>query len=390
MTELSFSGGFAGPRSAGGTVPSGFVPLVWFGSDNASCQRTYCRAKTNNSTSSKICKDQLSSDALLQSLPLRSVEKASAQKMSPKPSCRCGAKAVYFRAYNGESLCANCFSASIFEKTKKTISKYGMLNFRDSVAVAISGGKDSSSLLYVLNEVMKGHGSKLQALTVDEGINGYRDESVKNAKELAEKLSIPLLVCSYEEFFGFSLDDVLEQRKDKGINSTSCAVCGPLRRRSIDNAAKALGANVVATAHNLDDVLQTFFINLHSGDTERIKWLSPAYKESSENFKLRRIKPFLEIYEQELAFFAYANNLPFQSESCPYMNEGIRTEIRTYLNKLEQSHPGAKYSTLRTVLQIANGLEGSLPKKEIRTCSKCGSVSTGEVCSVCKTLVQFQ
>jgi cytoplasmic tRNA 2-thiolation protein 1 len=390
VTELSFSGGFGGPCSDKGTVPSVFPPLVSLGSDNSRCQRTDSRAKTNNSTSSKIRKDQFSSDPQLQSIPLQSIEKVSAQKVAPKPNCRCGAKAVYFRAYNGESLCAKCFSSSILEKTKKTISKYGMLNFGDSVAVAISGGKDSSSLLYVLNEIMKGHGSKLQALTVDEGINGYRDESVKNAKELAEKLSIPLLVSSYEEFFGFTLDDALEQRIDKGISITSCAVCGPLRRRSIDNAAKALGANVVATAHNLDDVLQTFFINLHSGDAERIKWLSPVYRQSSENFKLRRIKPFLEIYEQELAFFAYTNDLPFQSESCPYMNEGIRTEIRTYLNELEQRHPGTKYSTLRTALQIANGLEGLLAKKEIRTCSKCGSVSTGEVCSVCKTIVQFQ
>jgi cytoplasmic tRNA 2-thiolation protein 1 len=246
-------------------------------------------------------------------------------------------------------------------------------------------------LLYVLSEVMRGHGSNLKALTIDEGIHGYRDESIRNAKELAEKLSVPLIVSSYEDFFGFTLDEALETRNYRNVNATSCAVCGPLRRRSIDNAAKKLGANVVATAHNLDDVLQTFFINLHSGDLERIKWLNPTFKQANASFNLRRIKPFLEIYEQELAFFAYTNNLPFQGESCPYMNEGIRTEIRNHLNELEHNHPGTKYSTLRTVLGVASGLaENTNPRKEIKNCVKCGSVSTGTVCSVCNTLAQLQ
>lgn len=307
-------------------------------------------------------------------------------KQKASPQCRCGGKTVYFRAYNGESLCTRCFNDSIFEKTKKAISKYNMLHFGDKVGVAVSGGKDSTSLLYVLNEVMKGHGSKLFALTINEGIEGYRDEAVRNAERLAEKLSIPLLVCSYKDFFGFTLDEALERRKDKEIKATSCGVCGPLRRRSIDLAAEKLGVNVVATAHNLDDILQTFYINVYSGDLERIKWLDPSFKQNSE-FKLRRIKPMLEIYEQELAFFAYQNNLPFQSESCPYMNEGIRTEIRSHLNVLEKRHPGIKYSTLKTILGIASSLQIETEKsKKITRCEKCGSVSTGPICSVCLTL----
>ena len=162
----------------------------------------------------------------------------------------------------------------------------------------------------------------------------------------------------------------------------------PLRRRSFDLSAEKLGVNVVATAHNLDDVLQTFFINLHSGDFERIKWLNPTFRSSTNEFKLRRIKPMLEIYEQEIAFFAYLNGLPFQSESCPYMNEGIRTEIRVHLNELEAKHPGMKYSTLKTVLEISSSMQIDPSKsKKVGRCEKCGSVSTGRVCSVCKTLM---
>ena len=307
-------------------------------------------------------------------------------KLKASPYCRCGGKTVYFRTYNGESLCTKCFTESIFEKTKKTISKYEMLHYGDKVGIAVSGGKDSTSLLYVMNEIMKGHGSKLYALTIDEGIEGYREEAVRNAEKLAEELSIPLLVGTYKDFFGLTLDEALEDRAEKRIKTTSCAVCGPLRRRSIDLAADELGVNVVATAHNLDDVLQTFYINLYSGDLQRIKWLDPTFRHNAD-FKLRRIKPMIEIYEQELAFFAYLNNLPFQSESCPYMNEGIRTEIRAHLNELERRHPGIKYSTLKTVLGIASGIQIDLQKsKRVTRCEKCGSVSTGPICSVCKTL----
>lgn len=309
------------------------------------------------------------------------------EKTKPKPQCRCGGKTVFFRAYNGESLCSKCFNDSIFDKVKRTISKYDMLRYKDRVSVAFSGGKDSASLLYILSNLMKGHGSQLFALTIDEGIQGYRDESIKNVKSLTESLGIPLLISSYKENFGHSLDEALAERTRKNIKTTSCAFCGPLRRRSIDNAAERLDVNVVATAHNLDDFLQNFFINLYSGDMERITWLDPTYKPTQNDFRLRRIKPVMEVYEEELAFFAYLNRLPVQTESCPYMNEGIRTKIRLHLNELEREHPGIKYSMLKTVLGITSNMKLAQDKsKPVMHCNNCGSVSTGPICSVCQTL----
>jgi cytoplasmic tRNA 2-thiolation protein 1 len=314
----------------------------------------------------------------------------SSDRTKNRKSCRCGKKSVFYRAYNGEAVCADCFNDSIFDKVKKTISKYEMLHYKDKVAVALSGGKDSTSLLYILSKIMKGHGSELCALTIDEGIDGYREESVRNAENLVSELNIPLLVSSYKEFFGFPLDEALSERTKRGIKTTSCAVCGPLRRRSIDLAAQRLGVSVVATAHNLDDILQTFYINLYSGDTQRIRWLDPSYKPTLTEFKLRRIKPAMEIYEEELAFFAYLNKLPFQSQSCPYMNEGIRTEIRLHLNDLERKHPGIKYSTLKTVLQMARTIQLEEGEgKQVMRCEKCGALSTQPLCSVCQTLNQL-
>ncbi len=306
----------------------------------------------------------------------------------PKPQCRCGGKTVYFRAYNGESLCQTCFNESIFEKVKKTISKYGMLKYGDRVGMALSGGKDSTSLLHIMSKIVKGHASELLAITIDEGISGYREESIKNAEKITTELSIPLFVKSYSDLFGISLDEAMEVRSEKSLKITSCGVCGPLRRRAIDKVAEEAGVNVVATAHNLDDILQTFYINLYSGDVERIAWLDPEFRPILNHFAARRIKPVMEVYEQELAFFAYLNDLPFQSESCPYMNEGIRTEIRLHLNELERKHPGIKYSTFRTVMAIAKGVDGAEGSsgKGASRCDKCGAVSSGSICSVCQTL----
>jgi cytoplasmic tRNA 2-thiolation protein 1 len=234
---------------------------------------------------------------------------------------------------------------------------------------------------------MKGHGSELVALTIDEGIEGYREESIRNAEKVAADLSVPLEVSSYKELFGVSLDEAMYQRDERHLKATSCSICGPLRRRAIDTVAEKLRANVVATAHNLDDLLQTFYINLYSGDLERIKWLHPSFVPETVRFDIRRIKPAMEIYEQELAFFAFLNELPFQSESCPYMNEGIRTEVRNNLNDLERKHPGIKYSTLKTVLGISSGLALNESSPKIaRRCEKCGSISTGSICSVCTSL----
>ena len=184
----------------------------------------------------------------------------------------CEAKVVYRRRYSGQALCASCFTKSIVEKTRRTISRYKLLERGDKIAVALSGGKDSSSLLHVLKKITVDHGSELYAVTVDEGVEGYRDESRMLAEKICTLLDVPQIVVSFDELFGFNLDAALSQ-KDR--NFTSCTMCGTLRRRAIDLAAKKIDATVIATAHNLDDFLQTFLINLMNNDLQRTAWLNP-------------------------------------------------------------------------------------------------------------------
>ena len=298
---------------------------------------------------------------------------------------RCDANSAYHRFYSGETLCAKCFSRSLQEKVAKTISKYSMIKHSDRIAVAVSGGKDSLSLLHIMNMLCGKHGSSVCAITIDEGIEGYREESLDMVRKFASQLNVEHKILSYEELYGVGLEDSLQLRKDRKMSS--CAICGTFRRRAIDIAAERVGANVIATAHNLDDVLQTFIINILAGDVERIGWTYPEPVGYADG--LRKIKPFTEIYEHEIAFYALVNEIPFQGEECPHMNEGIRTEIREFLNRLEKEHAGIKYNAYNTMLKVAKRLKDSA-SKEHGKCIFCGRDSTNEICSVCSMMITLQ
>jgi len=296
---------------------------------------------------------------------------------------RCENQIAYTRKYSGEKLCSKCFSNSIVRKTAKTISKYKMIQNDELVAVAVSGGKDSLALLNIMNKMAGNHNFRIKAITIDEGIPGYRDEALEIVEKFCKNLKVDLKVYSYKELFELSLDEALDLREDEKISS--CSICGTLRRRAMEYAAKDICANVIATGHNLDDTLQTFIINMLSGDTSKVGWMDPDTSGNS----LRKIKPFCEIYEAEIVFYAFTNDIPFQSEPCPHMNEGIRTEIREFLNSLEKQHNGIKNNLYRSIIKVSQIVKGSSHKQKM-ICEKCGSECTGTTCSVCNLVLKLK
>ena len=296
---------------------------------------------------------------------------------------RCQNPIAYTRKYSGEKLCSDCFSNSILRKTAKTISKYKMIQNDELVAVAVSGGKDSLALLKIMNQMASNHNFRIKAITIDEGIPGYRNEALDIVKEFCKELNVDFKVYSYKKLFELSLDEALDLRENE--KTSSCSICGTLRRRAMEYAAKDIGANVIATGHNLDDTLQTFVINMLSGDTSKVGWMNP---DTSGN-TLRKIKPFCEIYESEIVFYAFTNDIPFQSEPCPHMNEGIRTEIREFLNSLENQHSGIKNNLYQSILKVSQVVKDSNQKQK-GVCEKCGSECTGTTCSVCNMVLKLK
>lgn len=301
--------------------------------------------------------------------------------------------AIYLRQYSGEFLCKKCFIKSIEYKAKKTMSKYSMIKHGDTLAVAVSGGKDSLVLLNILKKIFSNSNPELLAITVDEGIKGYRDESLNIVKNFCTNIGVENRIMSFSELFGLSMDDAMALRPSEKISS--CGICGTFRRRVLDLLAESCGANVVATGHNLDDYIQTFLINLFAGDVERIGWTYPEAVEYGMT-NLRKIKPLMEIYEREIVLYAILMNIPIQSEECPYKDESIRSAFRIHLNNLEKMHPGIKYNAYSSILKIAKKVKFANSQNVLdvnkvvqygnKRCIICNRDSSNRICSVCRTL----
>jgi len=263
-----------------------------------------------------------------------------------------------------------------------------MFEFDDRIAVAVSGGKDSINLLHILFKIEKDYPkASLCAVTVDEGIKGYRDEAIEIAAENCEALGIDQVIVSFKEIFGYTLDEIVE--KTKGKHLTPCAYCGVLRRRALNIAAVKAGANKIATAHTLDDEIQTFLLNLLHGDPLRIVRSGPKFP--SENQKLiPRVKPFCEVLERESVLYAYVKGIRFQEMPCPYAGEALRNDVRITLNRLEEKHPGIKYTLYRSIEKVREAMMSRTEEIKLRSCRICGEPTTNEICQVCKITAELE
>ena len=119
-------------------------------------------------------------------------------------------EAFFYRQTSGERLCKKCFTESIEAKVRSTITRYHMLKYNDHLAVAVSGGKDSLSILYILAKIKKYRPkTTLTAVTVDEGIKGYRDEALDIAADMCKQLEVPHHIVSFKDLYGFTLDEIV-------------------------------------------------------------------------------------------------------------------------------------------------------------------------------------
>jgi uncharacterized protein (TIGR00269 family) len=299
-------------------------------------------------------------------------------------------EAFFFRSYSGMNLCRKCFADSVEEKTRSTIAKYSMFKFDDRIAVAVSGGKDSVGLLHVLAKAGRRHPkAELVAVTVDEGIRGYRDEALKIAAENCKEFGVEHRVVSFREMFGCTFDQMVKRLKESGeVRVTPCAVCGVLRRKALNVTARKIGADKLATAHTLDDEVQTFLLNILHGDVSRIAKEKPLTDEVHPKL-VPRAKPFCEIPERETALYAYVKGIRFQSNPCPYAIEALRNDARAMLNSVEEKHPGMKFTIFKSIEKIRPALEETAKKEGLGECVECGEPTTEKVCRTCQLRKQI-
>jgi uncharacterized protein (TIGR00269 family) len=289
---------------------------------------------------------------------------------------------VYVREHEGVAYCSGCFREAIEERFRKTVIRHKMLEYNDHVAVAVSGGKDSLTLL---NLLMKLEGrfprTTVTAVSVDEGIDGYRDEALDLARKACDRLGVRQVVVSYRELFGTTTDEIAGMK----LGQTPCSYCGVFRRKAINKAATMVEATKIATAHNLDDEVQTILLNMLHGDPVRIVRSGPVLRDPRGKF-LPRIKPLAEIPEKEIVLYAYLTGTEFQSIACPHGHEALRNDIRSFLNQMDLNHPGSKFTLQKSAEKLRTLLAAETPLAELQECERCGDPTPHELCEACLML----
>jgi uncharacterized protein (TIGR00269 family) len=265
--------------------------------------------------------------------------------------------------------CKTHFSSFIEEKVRVTIRKYALFKKKDNIAVAVSGGKDSMSLLYLLNK----SGYMVTAIAIDEGISGYRDRTLYNMKEFCLKNNIRFRINSFKEEFGIGLDEIIKKKK-----VLPCTVCGVFRRRLLSVGSR--GFDALATGHNMDDEAQAVIMNLLKSNVSLLSRLGPLTGTKNKEFT-KRVKPFYLCSEREIMAYSIINGLNTDFEECPYVRQSFRLRVRDMLNGAENMDKGTKKRIIDSFLGIKVRIGGDSASQTF--CRFCHEPSANETCSVC-------
>lgn len=295
-------------------------------------------------------------------------------------SSKCGRMAILKRPKTGATLCKECFFYTFETEIHETIVGNKLFQPGDKVAVGASGGKDSTVLAYVLKLLNKryNYGLNLFLLSVDEGISGYRNDSLETVKKNRDDYEMPLKIMSYEDLYGWSMDRIVETVGRKN----NCTFCGVFRRQALDRGAAILKVNCLVTGHNADDIAETVLMNILRGDISRLSRCTNIITMGDD--AIPRCKPLKYTYEKEIVMYAYFKKLCYFSTECIYSPEAYRGHVRSFLKNLEKIRPSAIIDIIYSGECIAVRDDVQLPIRGI--CEQCGYVSSQNVCKACVLL----
>lgn len=307
---------------------------------------------------------------------------------------KCDREAIMHAAYSGSYLCEPHFLESVERRVRRRIRQDKVLSPTatpddpETWVIGVSGGKDSAVLTHILDETFREDPRvSLIGLTIHEGIEGYRDESLDACRELLEDRDIHHEIVTYESEFGLRMDDVVI---DDPENMAPCAYCGVFRRDVLNRYAQELGASKLLTGHNLDDEAQTALMNFLEGDVAQIAQHFDAslgpFDERGESPFTPRAKPLRDIPEKEVALYAHVAGIPAHITECPHSSEAYRGEIQQLLFGLEERHPGVRHSIMagyEELAELAKDTYRGDQQHSLNACTRCGSQTTREICRKC-------
>lgn len=292
----------------------------------------------------------------------------------------------------GKWLNAPEFMKYFEKKVFYTIRKYQLIDKKDKVAVAFSGGKDSITLLYILTRFCKERGQKLIALMINEGIGDYRTNLLKDSEKFCSSLKVPLKVFSFKKEFGFNLGDKKIQNKIKKMKLSNCAVCSILKRWLMNKKAKEMKLDVIATAHSLDDEAENILLNIFKGNSELLAKLGPKAGTQETKAFVQRVKSFYLCSTKEIILYAQLKKLPIPKGKaiCPARGETFRIEIRNFLDEMNEKHVEIKNAIVNSFLKLMPLIKEKFRDLEFKKCKKCGFAASHDYCKACLLLKELK
>lgn len=216
----------------------------------------------------------------------------------------------------------------LMSQTRRSIDDYGMIHTGDKIAIGISGGKDSLTLLYALHGLQRFYPEKfdLEAITVD---LGNPDFDLSHIRHLCETMQIPYTVVKTE-----IAQIVFEERKEKN----PCSLCAKMRKGALNDAVKKLGCNKIAYAHHKDDIVETMMMSLiYEGHFYSFPPITHL-----DRTNLTVIRPLMYVSEADVKGFCRKYQLPVVKSPCPADGYTKRQYVKDLLRKLNLENPGVK------------------------------------------------
>lgn len=233
--------------------------------------------------------------------------------------------------------------------TRKAVDEYKLIDEGDKIAIGISGGKDSLTMLYALGGLRRFYPNHfdVEAITVNLGFENFNTEPIQ---KLCDEMGIHYTVVDTE-----IAQIIFEERKE----ANPCSLCAKMRKGALNEVAKQLGCNKIAYAHHKDDIIETMLLSLiYEG---RFHSFSP--KTYLNKMDLTVIRPLMYLNESDIIGFKNKYNLPVIKSPCPADGYTKREYVKDLLKKLNLENPGTKE---RMFTAILNGNIKGWPERFVR------------------------
>jgi len=274
---------------------------------------------------------------------------------------------------------------------KNTIKKYKLCNKKEKILVALSGGKDSTVTAYVL----KKFGYNIEGIHINLGFGKFSEDCLKSVKKLCDELRIKLHIYNINmlkifkkntkksKIFGATKSEtVLMHKTDEDFvgkkkKLSNCAICGVVKKWVLNKQARKLRADKIATGHHLDDLAQTFLMNIFKGNPKLNANLSPILNIKDKKF-IPRIKPLFFVNEKKIIKYSKLKKLLFIKQVCPYRGESYRVEMINFFKNFSDMD---KKNLIKNFMKISKKIRF---KEKMIYCEICGEPSRSRICKKCE------